>query len=47
MPLLREMHGFWWTLTGMATIVIIMLLFFWARRIIDRPRTPRPPRWLR
>jgi len=47
MPLLREAHGFWWTLTAMATIVIVMLLFFWARRIIDRPRSPRPPRWLR
>ena len=38
MPLLREAHGFWWTLTVMATIVVVMLLFFWARRIIDRPR---------
>ncbi|MBS1136003.1 MAG: magnesium transporter [Burkholderiaceae bacterium] len=47
MPLLREAHGFWWTLTVMATIVVVMLLFFWARRIIDRPRPPRPPRWLR
>jgi Mg2+ and Co2+ transporter CorA len=47
MPLLRESHGFWWTITGMGSIVVVMLLYFWARRIIDRPRTPRPPRWLR
>jgi Mg2+ and Co2+ transporter CorA len=47
MPLLRETHGFWWTVTGMATIVAVMLLYFWGRRIIDRPKTPRPPRWLR
>jgi Mg2+ and Co2+ transporter CorA len=47
MPLLRESHGFFWTITGMASIVVVMLLYFWARRILDRPRTPRPPRWLR
>jgi magnesium transporter len=47
MPLLHDIHGFWWTIGGMATIVTVMLLYFWGRRIIDRPRTPRPPRWLR
>jgi len=24
-----------------------MLLYFWTRRIIERPRAPRTPRWLR
>ena len=47
MPLLREQQGFWWTLAAMGTIVTVVLLYFWARRILDRPRTPRPPRWLR
>jgi magnesium transporter len=47
MPLLHEMNGFWWTVTAMATILFIMLLYFWTRRILDRPRAPRAPRWLR
>ncbi len=47
MPLLRDPQGFWWTLAAMGTIVTVALLYFWARRILDRPRTPRPPRWLR
>jgi magnesium transporter len=47
MPLLRDTQGFWWTIAVMATIVVVMLLYFWGRRIIDRPRPPRPPRWLR
>ncbi|HTN48579.1 MAG TPA: magnesium transporter CorA family protein [Burkholderiaceae bacterium] len=47
MPLLAELDGFWWTIATMAAIVIVMLLYFWARRILERPRTPRPPRWLR
>lgn len=47
MPLLRDLHGFWWTIAGMGTVVIVMLLYFWARRILNRPRAPRPPRWLR
>ncbi len=47
MPLLKDLHGFGWTIAGMATVVVVMLLYFWARRILDRPRTPRPSRWLR
>lgn len=47
MPLLRELDGFWWTVAGMATIAFVMMLYFWTRRILDRPRTPRAPRWLR
>ena len=47
MPLLKDVYGFWWTMAGMATVVVVMLLYFWARRIIDRPRRPRPSRWLR
>jgi magnesium transporter len=47
MPPLDEPHGFAWTLTGMAGIIVVMLLYFWARRILDRPRTPRPSRWFR
>jgi magnesium transporter len=47
MPLLKDLHGFWWTIAGMATVVVVMLLYFWTRRILDRPRTPRPSRWLR
>ena len=47
MPLLSDFDGFWWTMAGMAAIVVVMLLYFWARRILDRPRRPRPPRWLR
>jgi Mg2+ and Co2+ transporter CorA len=47
MPLLRDLHGFWWTIGAMGSIVTVMLLYFWARRILDRPRPPRPPRWLR
>lgn len=47
MPLLHELNGFWLTISAMGSIIVIMLLYFWARRILDRPRTPRPPRWLR
>lgn len=47
MPLLRELDGFWWTVAGMGAIAFIMMLYFWTRRILDRPRTPRRPRWLR
>jgi magnesium transporter len=47
MPLLRELNGFWLTIAGMGSIIVIMLLYFWARRILERPRTPRTPRWLR
>jgi Mg2+ and Co2+ transporter CorA len=47
MPLLRDFNGFWWTVTAMGMIIFVMLLYFWTRRILDRPRAPRPPRWMR
>ena len=47
MPPLDEPHAFYWTLAGMGAIVVVMLLYFWTRRILDRPRTPKPWRWFR
>jgi magnesium transporter len=47
MPLLEDLDGFWITVGTMATVAAVMLLYFWARRILERPRAPRTPRWLR
>lgn len=47
MPLLEDADGFWITSGVMAGVAVIMLLYFWARRILSRPRTPNPLRWLR
>jgi Mg2+ and Co2+ transporter CorA len=47
MPLLADDRGFWWTIGGMASIAFVLLAYFWTRRILDRPRPPRPPRWMR
>jgi magnesium transporter len=47
MPLLDELDGFWLTVGAMATVATIMVLYFWTRRILERPRAPRTPRWLR
>jgi magnesium transporter len=47
MPLLDDFDGFWLTTGAMATVAAVMLLYFWTRRILERPRAPRPPRWLR
>ena len=47
MPLLDDLDGFWITAGAMATVAIVMLLYFWARRILERPRAPRTPRWMR
>ena len=47
MPLLEEANGFWITAGAMAAVAAVMLLYFWTRRIIERPRAPRTPRWLR
>jgi Mg2+ and Co2+ transporter CorA len=47
MPLLEDIDGFWITVGTMATVAVIMLLYFWTRRILERPRAPRTPRWLR
>jgi magnesium transporter len=47
MPLLQDADGFWIAIGAMAAISAIMLLYFWTRRILERPRTPRPSRWFR
>jgi magnesium transporter len=47
MPLLDDIDGFWLTAGTMAGVAGIMLLYFWTRRILERPRAPRTPRWLR
>lgn len=47
MPLLDDLDGFWLTVGAMATVATVMLLYFWTRRILERPRAPRTPRWLR
>jgi Mg2+ and Co2+ transporter CorA len=47
MPLLAEADGFWITVGSMAAVAFVMLLYFWTRRILSRPRTPNPLRWLR
>ena len=46
MPLLDDLDGFWITVGTMATVAAIMVLYFWTRRILERPRAPRTPRWL-
>jgi magnesium transporter len=47
MPLLEDADGFWITAGAMGAVAVVMLLYFWARRILERPRAPRAPRWLR
>lgn len=47
MPLLEDLDGFWITVGTMATVAAVMLLYFWTRRILERPRAPRAPRWMR
>lgn len=47
MPLIGDVHGFGWTMAGMAVVAIIVLVIFWTRRFLERPRHPRTPRWLR
>jgi Mg2+ and Co2+ transporter CorA len=47
MPWVGENEGFWWAVGAMCAVATSLLLYFWTRRILDRPRTPRPPRWLR
>ncbi len=46
-PLAHHPHGFWIVTAGFGAIALVMLLYFWARRILSRPHAPRPPRWLR
>lgn len=47
MPLLEDLDGFWITAAVMAAVAAVMLMYFWTRRILSRPRTPNPLRWLR
>jgi Mg2+ and Co2+ transporter CorA len=47
MPLLEDLDGFWVTISVMGAVAAVMLLYFWTRRILERPRAPRAPRWLR
>ncbi|MDH4114421.1 MAG: magnesium transporter CorA family protein [Burkholderiaceae bacterium] len=47
MPLLEDTDGFWVTAGAMAGVAAVMLLYFWTRRILERPRAPRTPRWFR
>ncbi len=47
MPLLDDFDGFWVTVTAMGAVAAVMLLYFWTRRILERPHAPRAPRWLR
>jgi Mg2+ and Co2+ transporter CorA len=47
MPLLEDAEGFWITAAAMGAVAFVMLLYFWTRRILSRPRTPNPLRWLR
>jgi magnesium transporter len=47
MPLLAHPQGFWWTISAMAALAAILLLYFWTRRLLTRPRGPRWLRWLR
>jgi Mg2+ and Co2+ transporter CorA len=46
-PLAHHPQGFWIVTAGFGAIALVMVLYFWARRILSRPRTPRTPRWLR
>lgn len=43
-PLAHHPHGFWIVTGGFGAIALVMLLYFWARRILSRPRAPKPLR---
>jgi magnesium transporter len=47
MPLLEHPNGFWWTISAMVALASVLLLFFWTRRLLARPRGPRWLRWRR
>jgi len=47
MPWVGDKLGFWWAVGAMGAVATSLLLYFWTRRILDRPRTPPTPRWLR
>lgn len=46
-PLARHPDGFWIITAAFGGIALVMLVYFWARRILSRPRGLKPPRWLR
>jgi Mg2+ and Co2+ transporter CorA len=47
MPLLDEREGFWWTVAFMVGLAVLLLVVFWTRRIIvDRPGRSRLIRWI-
>jgi len=43
-PLAHHPHGFWIVTASFGAIALVMLLYFWARRILSRPRPPKPLR---
>jgi Mg2+ and Co2+ transporter CorA len=46
-PLAEHPNGFWIITASFGGIALVMLLYFWTRRILSRPRTPNPLRWFR
>ncbi len=40
-PLAHHPEGFWIVTAGFGAIALVMLLYFWARRILSRPRPPK------
>ena len=43
-PLAHHPQGFWIVTAGFGAIALVMLLYFWGRRILNRPRRPKPLR---
>jgi magnesium transporter len=43
-PLAHHPEGFWIVTAGFGAIALVMLLYFWGRRILNRPQPPRPLR---
>jgi len=46
-PLAHHPDGFWIMTAGFGAIALVMLIYFWTRRILSRPRSLKPPRWMR
>jgi magnesium transporter len=40
-PFAHHPEGFWIVTAGFGAIALVMLLYFWARRILSRPRPPK------
>lgn len=36
LPLVHEQDGFWWAMGGMLSISLVLLVFFWRRRFIEK-----------